>query len=69
MGAKKFLNLKKKKKKKAASELERLASKLETSEVYDAKLAKSLVRDLMNCHALLRKDSSEDWIKYVADSF
>ncbi len=54
---------------KAASELGRLASKVETSEVYDAKLAKSIVRDLQTCSAALRKDPTEDYIKLLYTTY
>lgn len=54
-----------KERQKAASELGRLASKVETSEVFDAKLAKSIVRDLQTCSSGLRKDATEDYIKVL----
>lgn len=50
---------------KSAQELNRLAQRIEVSDVFDSKLAKSLVRDLRNCADLLRKDRTEEYIKVL----
>jgi hypothetical protein len=59
----------KKARQKAASELARLAAKYETSVNFETKLCKSVVRDLLHCSELLRKDPTEDYLKVLRTTY
>ena len=58
-----------KERQKAASDLARMAQKVEASDVFDSKLARSIVRDLNTCAEALRRDPTEDYIKVLYTTY